>query len=165
MTHGCEPATSCVATRTASTRSSIASATLFAGRAKTSRRSKSRPFSARARASRRRSSTGSAVPGADGRAGMALLKIDGQFDLDTLARRLETLPRYARPLFLRLAREIETTETFKPKRRIYVEQGFDPGARGRSALRLRTRATGLCPARCELPRSDPKRRHASLTAE
>ena len=69
---------------------------------------------------------GVSVPGADGRAGMALLKIDGQFDLDTLARRLETLPRYARPLFLRLAREIETTETFKPKRRVYVEQGFDP---------------------------------------
>ena len=69
---------------------------------------------------------GVAVPGADGRAGMALLKIDGQFDLDALVRRLETLPRYARPLFLRLAREIETTETFKPKRRVYVEQGFDP---------------------------------------
>ncbi len=69
---------------------------------------------------------GVSVPGADGRAGMALLKIDGQFDLDTLVRRLETLPRYARPLFLRLAREIETTETFKPKRHVYVEQGFDP---------------------------------------
>jgi fatty-acyl-CoA synthase len=69
---------------------------------------------------------GVSVPGADGRAGMALLKIDGFFDLDELVRRLETLPRYARPLFLRLAREIETTETLKPKRRVYVEQGFDP---------------------------------------
>ena len=55
-----------------------------------------------------------------------MLKIDGQFDLDALVRRLETLPPYARPLFLRFAREIETTETFKPKRRVYVEQGFDP---------------------------------------
>ena len=69
---------------------------------------------------------GVSIPGADGRAGMALLKIDGQFDLGALVRRLEILPRYARPLFLRLAREIETTETFKPKRRVYVEQGFDP---------------------------------------
>ncbi len=69
---------------------------------------------------------GVAVPGADGRAGMALLKIDGRFDLDVLARRLETLPRYARPLFLRLVSQIESTETFKPKRRIYVEQAFDP---------------------------------------
>jgi fatty-acyl-CoA synthase len=69
---------------------------------------------------------GAAVPGADGRAGMALLKTDGRLDLDALARRLEILPPYARPLFLRLAREIESTETFKPKRRVYVEQGFDP---------------------------------------
>jgi fatty-acyl-CoA synthase len=69
---------------------------------------------------------GVSVPGADGRAGMALMKTDGEFDLDTLARRLETLPRHARPLFLRLAREIETTETFKPKRRVYVDEGFDP---------------------------------------
>ena len=69
---------------------------------------------------------GVSVPGADGRAGMALLKINRQFDLDVLVRRLETLPSYARPLFLRFAREIVTTETFKPKRRLYVEQGFDP---------------------------------------
>ena len=40
---------------------------------------------------------------------------------------MEILPSYARPLFLRLARELETTETFKPKRAVYVEQGFDPG--------------------------------------
>jgi fatty-acyl-CoA synthase len=70
---------------------------------------------------------GVCIPGGDGRAGMALLKIDGRFDLDVLVRRLEPLPRHARPLFLRLAREIETTETFKPKLRFYVEQGFDPG--------------------------------------
>ncbi len=69
---------------------------------------------------------GVSVPGADGRAGMALLRIDEQFDFETLMRRLETLPQYARPLFLRLAPEILTTETFKPKRRAYVEQGFNP---------------------------------------
>jgi fatty-acyl-CoA synthase len=69
---------------------------------------------------------GVSVPGAEGRAGMALLSIDEGFDLEELARRLGTLPPYARPLFLRLAREIVTTETFKPKRRVYVEEGFDP---------------------------------------
>jgi fatty-acyl-CoA synthase len=69
---------------------------------------------------------GVAVPGADGRAGMALLKTDERFDLDALARRLEKLPRYARPLFLRLVNEVETTETLKPKHRAYVDQGFDP---------------------------------------
>ena len=69
---------------------------------------------------------GVVVPGADGRAGMALLKIGGPFDLDALPGRLEVLPRYARPLFLRLAIEIEITETFKAKRRAYVDEGFDP---------------------------------------
>jgi fatty-acyl-CoA synthase len=69
---------------------------------------------------------GVAVPGADGRAGMALLRPHGSLDLAAVARALEVLPRYARPLFLRLARTIETTETFKPKRRTYFEQGFDP---------------------------------------
>ena len=69
---------------------------------------------------------GVAVPGADGRAGMALLKIDEKFDVDGLSAQLDTLPKYARPLFLRLATEIETTETFKPKRKAYVDQGFDP---------------------------------------
>ena len=69
---------------------------------------------------------GVVVPGADGRAGMALLKIDRQFDLHALPGRLEILPRYARPLFLRLALKIEITETFKAKRRAYVDEGFDP---------------------------------------
>jgi fatty-acyl-CoA synthase len=29
-------------------------------------------------------------------------------------------------LFLRLAREIAATDTFKPKRAVYVDAGFDP---------------------------------------
>jgi fatty-acyl-CoA synthase len=70
---------------------------------------------------------GVAVPGADGRAGMALMTIDEEFDFDSFIGRLEALPRYAWPLFLRIAAgEIETTETFKPKRPIYVAQGCDP---------------------------------------
>jgi fatty-acyl-CoA synthase len=70
---------------------------------------------------------GVAVPGADGRAGMALMKVDEQFDLGAFVGQLEGLPRYAWPLFLRLAGgEIETTETFKPRRPTYVSQGFDP---------------------------------------
>ncbi len=69
---------------------------------------------------------GVAVPGADGRAGMALLKIDDSFDLDGLPGRLQVLPKYARPLFLRLASTITTTATFKPKRKSYLDQGFDP---------------------------------------
>jgi fatty-acyl-CoA synthase len=70
---------------------------------------------------------GVAVPGTDGRAGMALMRIDWEFDFDAFFGRLEALPRYAWPLFLRVAAgAIETTETFKPKRPIYIAQGFDP---------------------------------------
>ena len=39
---------------------------------------------------------------------------------------MEALPRYARPLFLRLVSEIATTETHKPKRGLYLKEGFDP---------------------------------------
>jgi fatty-acyl-CoA synthase len=68
-----------------------------------------------------------AVPGTDGRAGMARMTIDGDFDFDVLIGRLAALPRYAWPLFLRIgASEIETTETFKPKRSMYIAQGCDP---------------------------------------
>jgi fatty-acyl-CoA synthase len=70
---------------------------------------------------------GVAVPGADGRAGMARMTIDREFDFDALIGRLGALPRFAWPLFLRLAPgEIETTETFKPKRSTYIAQGCDP---------------------------------------
>jgi fatty-acyl-CoA synthase len=70
---------------------------------------------------------GVAVPGADGRAGMARMAIDREFDFDALIGRLGALPRFAWPLFLRLASgEIETTETFKPKRSMYIAQGCDP---------------------------------------
>ena len=43
---------------------------------------------------------------------------------------MEVLPRYARPLFLRLTHEIATTETLKPKRGVYVAEGFDPARVG-----------------------------------
>ena len=69
---------------------------------------------------------GVAVPGAEGRAGMALIKVRGALDLARFARGMKVLPRYARPLFLRLTREIATTETLKPKRGAYVAEGFDP---------------------------------------
>jgi fatty-acyl-CoA synthase len=69
---------------------------------------------------------GVAVPGAEGRAGMALLGVEGGLDLVALARRLRALPDYARPVFLRMRRTIETTATFKHKRHDLVEEGFDP---------------------------------------
>jgi fatty-acyl-CoA synthase len=71
---------------------------------------------------------GVAVPGAGGRAGMAALVVDRGFDAGALRAHLgERLPAYARPLFLRLARQLETTETFKTRKQALVDEGFDPG--------------------------------------
>ncbi|WP_244472115.1 long-chain-acyl-CoA synthetase [Prosthecomicrobium hirschii] len=72
---------------------------------------------------------GVAVPGADGRAGMATLVTEPGFDLGALHRHLAgTLPAYARPLFLRLATGLALTETFKQKKQDLVRDGFDPAA-------------------------------------
>jgi len=70
---------------------------------------------------------GVAVPGHDGRAGMAALVADASFDPERLAERVKReLPAYARPLFLRLRPEIETTGTFKHRKVDLVNEGFDP---------------------------------------
>jgi fatty-acyl-CoA synthase len=70
---------------------------------------------------------GVAVPGADGRAGMAALVVNSDFDLaafrDDVAARL---PPYARPVFLRLLSSLEATGTFKPRKQDLVQAGFDP---------------------------------------
>jgi fatty-acyl-CoA synthase len=67
------------------------------------------------------------VPGQDGRAGMAALVVDGSFDPEVFAARVNSeLPVYARPLFLRLMPEIEITGTFKHRKVDLVKEGFDP---------------------------------------
>jgi fatty-acyl-CoA synthase len=67
------------------------------------------------------------VPSADGRAGMAALVPDAAFDFKIFHAHVRThLPAYARPLFLRVCRSIETTETFKQKRTQLTQDGFDP---------------------------------------
>ncbi len=72
---------------------------------------------------------GVAVPGADGRAGMAALVIDESFDVATLRRHLaEHLPGYARPLFLRLCATVEKTATFRPRKQELARDGYDPNA-------------------------------------
>jgi fatty-acyl-CoA synthase len=72
---------------------------------------------------------GVAVPGAEGRAGMAALVVDGAFDVGTLAAHLKPrLPHYARPIFLRLSPAIEVTGTFKQRKVDLVREGFDPAA-------------------------------------
>jgi fatty-acyl-CoA synthase len=85
---------------------------------------------------------GVAIPGADGRAGMAEIVCRGSIDLpafrDHLARHL---PRYALPVLLRLREEIDVTPTFKPLKHGTGPDDYDPSA---------------CPDRLYV--SDPERR-------
>jgi fatty-acyl-CoA synthase len=70
---------------------------------------------------------GVTVPGADGRAGTAALLVDANFDLAAFrADAAANLPVYARPVFLRLLKSIESTGTFKPRKQDLVQAGFDP---------------------------------------
>jgi len=67
------------------------------------------------------------VPGADGRAGMGSLVVDGEIDLTALHDHMASaLPGYARPVFLRVGQATDTTGTFKFKKTQLVKDGFDP---------------------------------------
>jgi fatty-acyl-CoA synthase len=67
------------------------------------------------------------VPGADGRAGMATLVAEREFDLAAFrAHLISRLPSYARPLFLRIRSEMEVTGTFKYTKTDLALQGYDP---------------------------------------
>src|SRR6201985_3022490 len=62
------------------------------------------------------STFGVAVPGADGRAGMAALVVGDEFDFKTFVEHLSRrLPVYAIPVFVRLCESLDATETFKQK--------------------------------------------------
>ena len=72
---------------------------------------------------------GVAVPGTEGAAGMAALVGNGAIDLAALRKHLaERLPPYARPLFLRIRKDIDVTSTFKHKKSDLAREGFDPTA-------------------------------------
>jgi fatty-acyl-CoA synthase len=67
------------------------------------------------------------VPDAEGRAGMAALVVDENFNPAALTTFVEeALPPYAQPVFLRLQPQIETTGTFKQRKGELVAEGFDP---------------------------------------
>jgi acyl-CoA synthetase (AMP-forming)/AMP-acid ligase II len=70
------------------------------------------------------------VPGTEGRAGMAALKVRADFDLESFAAFvMEKLPGYQRPLFIRLLEgEMRATSTFKHQKVDYRNEGFDPSA-------------------------------------
>ena len=70
------------------------------------------------------------IPRADGRAGMAALALaDGvaDLDLDSFSAHVNKfLPGYARPVFLRIQRELDTTGTFKLVKGELRKQAYDP---------------------------------------
>lgn len=71
---------------------------------------------------------GVTVPGADGRAGMAVITPANPAgpDLARLSTHIaETLPRYARPLFLRIATSLDMTGTHKIVKTRYVQEAYD----------------------------------------
>jgi fatty-acyl-CoA synthase len=70
---------------------------------------------------------GVAVDGADGRAGMAGLVVDAEFDIKAFGEHVaRELPTYAQPLFVRILPAMETTGTFKVRKMDLVADGYDP---------------------------------------
>lgn len=72
---------------------------------------------------------GVAVPGADGRAGMAALTLEPgveTLDAEAFSRYVESeLPAYARPVFLRVQSDIDVTGTFKMLKGHLRKEGYD----------------------------------------
>lgn len=82
------------------------------------------------------------VPGTDGKAGMVTLLTEGKFSPKAFADHAdEHLPAYARPVFVRIARTLETTGTFKYRKSDLVADGFDP-EKGTGAVYVRGGKTG-----------------------
>ncbi|SDC78160.1 long-chain-acyl-CoA synthetase [Actinokineospora iranica] len=70
---------------------------------------------------------GVAIPGTDGKAGMAAVKLrDGaHFDGPAMAEHLAArLPSYAVPLFVRVIKEVEQTSTFKSRKVDLRDEGY-----------------------------------------
>ena len=75
------------------------------------------------------------IPGQEGKAGMAAIKINTSngyikngidIDLKTLSTKLKTeLPAYANPIFIRLVEDLEHTGTYKTKKNKLVEENYN----------------------------------------
>ncbi len=72
---------------------------------------------------------GVAVPGSEGRAGMAAIVTSGDAALDLAelwAYVTENLPSYARPVFLRVVESLTVTGTLKQRKVELRDEGYDP---------------------------------------
>jgi acyl-CoA synthetase (AMP-forming)/AMP-acid ligase II len=72
------------------------------------------------------------VPRTEGRAGMAVISANDQFNIDDLAEYVcKKLPPYQRPYFVRVqSRGMQVTGTFKHQKVAYREEGYDPSRVG-----------------------------------
>ncbi len=64
------------------------------------------------------------IPGHDGRAGMASLVLEENFEMQALTKALEELPTYARPIFVRILPEPDLTGTFKHQKARLKKEGY-----------------------------------------
>jgi acyl-CoA synthetase (AMP-forming)/AMP-acid ligase II len=78
-----------------------------------------------------------AVPGAEGRAGLAAVLCHGEFDTEGFWRTAQGLPSYAQPRFVRVLQDFDTTGTFKVQKSHLRNDGVDP-ARVSDPLFVRT---------------------------
>jgi len=86
------------------------------------------------------------VPHADGRAGMAAVAGVAERELGEFYSHLgQHLPDFARPVFLRLCREIETTATFRNVKERLSREGYDPAAAGEAIFFNDRRNGGFVP--------------------
>jgi len=88
------------------------------------------------------------IPGCEGRAGMAAVPGSGLTpeSWSELYRALEVrLPKYARPIFLRLVDKIDMTATYKLKKRDLQKEGFNPSLLSDSVLMVDTKEKSYLP--------------------
>lgn len=71
---------------------------------------------------------GVTVPSVEGKAGMAAIADDaGSFDFSAFLKKVQAaLPPYARPVFLRISPQVDTTGTFKIQKTRLQREGYDP---------------------------------------
>ncbi|MBC6980383.1 long-chain-acyl-CoA synthetase [Caulobacter sp. 17J80-11] len=66
------------------------------------------------------------IEGMEGKAGMAALVVDDGFQIERLGAHMDSeLPGYARPIFVRIQTDLETTGTFKYRKVDLAADGFD----------------------------------------
>ncbi|MBV9498004.1 MAG: long-chain-acyl-CoA synthetase [Acidobacteriaceae bacterium] len=83
------------------------------------------------------------VPGVEGRAGMAAIASDENFDFAGFRTHLHNyLPGYAHPVFLRICSDLEVTGTFKYTKSNVVREGYNPATAGGDAIYFNDRHVG-----------------------